>query len=153
MRWLSLLFRCLPLYRAVTWYRLSIFETHPWETRSWREMTHGRTPAAANSTIFRRMWLGRGLPLMKTPPSWLTLPWPARGDKFIANLPEIVAFVCKNNPAQILARRPSGESCFGRLSSKKVSIGARHKRSLKDLHVPLSRARVRCVAWLEVYFV
>ena len=23
------------------------------------------------------MWLGSGLPLMKTPPSWLTLPCPA----------------------------------------------------------------------------
>lgn len=40
-------------------------------------MTQGRTPAAAISTIFSRIWLGRGRPLMNTPPSWLTRPWPA----------------------------------------------------------------------------
>ena len=39
-------------------------------------MTHGLIPAAAISMIFRRIWLGKGRPLMKTPPSWLTRPWP-----------------------------------------------------------------------------
>ena len=60
----------------LTWYRLRILETQPWETLNWRLMTQGRTPAAASSTIFNRMWFGSGLPLMKTPPNWLTLPWP-----------------------------------------------------------------------------
>lgn len=61
----------------VSWYRFRILETQPWETRRFREMTHGRTPAAAISTIFRRMWFGRGRPLMNTPPSWFTRPWPS----------------------------------------------------------------------------
>lgn len=62
----------------VSWYRLRILETQPWLTRSWREMTQGRTPAAAISMIFNRTWLGKGRPLMKTPPSWLTRPWPLK---------------------------------------------------------------------------
>lgn len=66
----------LPLI-PLTWYLLRILDTHPWDTRSWREMTQGRIPAAAISTILSLMWLGRGRPLMYTPPSWLTLPWPA----------------------------------------------------------------------------
>ena len=57
-------------------YRQRILETQPCETRSWREMTQGRIPMAAISTILWRMWFGRGRPLMKTPPSWLTRPWP-----------------------------------------------------------------------------
>lgn len=60
----------------VSWYRFRILETQPWETRSCLEMTQGRTPAAAISTIFSRTWFGSGLPFMNTPPSWLTLPWP-----------------------------------------------------------------------------
>lgn len=60
----------------VSWYLQRILETQPWETRSWREMTHGRTPWWAISTILWRIWLGRGLPFMKTPPSWLTRPCP-----------------------------------------------------------------------------
>ena len=60
----------------VSWYLLSILETHPWLTRSWREMTQGRTPAAAISMILRRMWLGSGRPLMNTPPNWFTRPCP-----------------------------------------------------------------------------
>lgn len=63
-------------FNWLTWYLFSIFETHPCETRNWRLITQGRTPAAAISTIFSRMWFGRGRPLMKTPPSWFTLPWP-----------------------------------------------------------------------------
>ena len=57
-------------------YLLRILLTQPWLTRSCRLMTHGRIPAAAISMILRRMWLGSGRPLMKTPPSWLTRPWP-----------------------------------------------------------------------------
>ena len=66
-------------------------------------MTQGRMPAAAISMILslvwmvmvvvvqgmwlnvmimwlNLMWLGSGRPLMKTPPSWLTRPWPATID-------------------------------------------------------------------------
>ena len=41
-------------------------------------MTQGRTPAAAISTIFSRIWLGKGRPFINTPPNWFTLPWPAK---------------------------------------------------------------------------
>lgn len=64
----------------VSWYRFKIFETHPWLTRNWRDMTQGRTPAAAISTIFKRVWFGNGRPFIKTPPSWLTRPWPAKSE-------------------------------------------------------------------------
>lgn len=64
------------LMLPVSWYLFNIFETQPWETRSCLEMTHGRIPAAAISTIFSRMWFGKGRPLMKTPPSWFTRPCP-----------------------------------------------------------------------------
>lgn len=60
----------------VSWYLHRILETQPWDTRSWREMTQGRMPWWAISTILWRMWLGSGLPLINTPPSWLTRPWP-----------------------------------------------------------------------------
>lgn len=60
----------------VSWYLHRILETQPWDTRNWREMTQGRIPWWAISTILWRMWLGSGLPLMNTPPSWLTRPWP-----------------------------------------------------------------------------
>jgi len=60
----------------VSWYRHRILETQPWETLSCREMTQGRMPWCAISTILCRMWLGSGLPLMNTPPSWFTRPWP-----------------------------------------------------------------------------
>lgn len=64
------------LMEPVSWYRQRILETQPWDTRSWREITQGRIPWWAISTILWRMWLGRGLPFMKTPPSWLTRPCP-----------------------------------------------------------------------------
>lgn len=64
------------LIDPVSWYRQRILDTQPWETRSCREMTHGLMPWWAISTILWRMWLGRGLPFMKTPPSWFTRPWP-----------------------------------------------------------------------------
>ena len=66
------------LMDPVSWYLLSIFDTQPWLTLNWREITQGRTPAAAISIIFNLTWLGRGRPLMKTPPSWLTRPWPRK---------------------------------------------------------------------------
>lgn len=60
----------------VSWYLCRILLTQPCDTRNCLLMTQGRTPWAANSTIFRRMWFGRGLPLINTPPSWFTLPCP-----------------------------------------------------------------------------
>lgn len=50
-------------------YLPKILLTHPWETRSWRDTSQGRTPACANSMIFRLTDSGRGLPLTNTPPS------------------------------------------------------------------------------------
>lgn len=63
----------------VSWYRFKILETHPCETLRFLEITHGRTPAAAISTILSRTWFGSGRPLMKTPPNWFTRPWPWKG--------------------------------------------------------------------------
>jgi len=60
----------------VSWYRQRILDTQPCETRSCLEITQGRMPWWAISTILCRMWFGSGLPLMKTPPSWFTRPWP-----------------------------------------------------------------------------
>lgn len=69
------------LIDPVSWYRFKIFETQPCETRNWREITQGRTPLAAISTIFRRIWFGKGRPFIKTPPSWLTRPWPEKSER------------------------------------------------------------------------
>jgi hypothetical protein len=41
-------------------------------------MTQGRIPLLAISIISRRTASGNGRPLIKTPPSWLTRPWPAK---------------------------------------------------------------------------
>ena len=60
--------------KVMTVYLLRIFETHPWLTLSCLLITHGLTPAAAISTIFNLTWFGKGLPLMNTPPIWLTRP-------------------------------------------------------------------------------
>ena len=65
------------LMEPVSWYRHRILDTQPWETRSCLEMTHGLMPWWAISTILCRMWLGKGLPFIKTPPSWFTRPWPS----------------------------------------------------------------------------
>ena len=59
-------------------YRPSILETHPLETWRMREMSHGRAPEWANSTIFWRVESGNGRPLTNTPPSWFTPLWPER---------------------------------------------------------------------------
>lgn len=53
----------------VSWYLFKILETQPCETLNWREITQGRTPPAASSTIFSLIWFGSGLPLINTPPS------------------------------------------------------------------------------------
>jgi len=57
-------------------YLPRILETHPLETWRIREMSQGRAPEWANSTIFWRVWSGRGRPLTNTPPSWFTPLWP-----------------------------------------------------------------------------
>ncbi|KAG8221858.1 hypothetical protein J437_LFUL003234 [Ladona fulva] len=54
-----------------------ILETHPLDTWSIREISQGRAPEWANSTIFCLVESGSGLPLTYTPPSWLTPLWPA----------------------------------------------------------------------------
>lgn len=76
----------------LTWYLLRILETHPWDTRSWREMTQGLTPAAAISTIFSRMWLGRGRPLMNSPPNWFTRPCPKKIGRRVYILEKFIKF-------------------------------------------------------------
>ena len=43
-----------------------------------RLIVHGRMPFVAISMICRRTRSGNGRPLMNTPPSWFTRPWPAR---------------------------------------------------------------------------
>lgn len=63
-------------YEPVSWKRFRIFETQPCEMRNSREILHGFTPFAAISIICNRIGVGNGRPLMKTPPSWFSLPWP-----------------------------------------------------------------------------
>ena len=75
MRFYIECWRWLPKTQIFT-YRHKIFDTHPCETRNCREITQGRMPMAAISTILWRIWFGKGRPFMKTPPSWLTRPWP-----------------------------------------------------------------------------
>lgn len=58
----------------------SILLTQPWLTRSWREMSQGRTPWWANSTILCLTTSGKGRPFTNTPPSWFTPPCPADTD-------------------------------------------------------------------------
>lgn len=63
-------------YEPVSWKRFKIFETQPCDMRNSREILHGLTPFAAISIICNRIGVGNGRPLMKTPPSWFSLPWP-----------------------------------------------------------------------------
>ena len=44
----------------------------PCDTNSCRDISHGRTPIKANSTILRLTQSGSGLPFTNTPPNWLT---------------------------------------------------------------------------------
>lgn len=64
--------------KVLTWYLFKILLTQPCDTLNCLEITQGRTPAAAISTIFSLIWLGNGLPLINTPPNWLTRPWPEK---------------------------------------------------------------------------
>lgn len=54
-----------------------IFDTHPLDTCSIREISQGLAPECASSTIFCRVESGNGRPLTYTPPSWLIPLWPA----------------------------------------------------------------------------
>lgn len=56
----------------------SILLTQPWLTRSRREISQGRTPRPASSTMLCLTTAGKGRPLMKTPPSWFTPLCPGR---------------------------------------------------------------------------
>lgn len=56
----SLTFGLLPpidpgLMDPVSWKRVKILLTQPWDTSSWRDISQGRTPRQASSTIFRRI--------------------------------------------------------------------------------------------------
>lgn len=82
----------------VSWYLHKILDTHPCETRSCREMTHGRMPWWAISTILWRMWLGKGRPFMKTPPSWFTRPWPKGVETVAKEEKSANDIVCKRQP-------------------------------------------------------
>lgn len=60
-------------------YRLylpSILLTHPFDTWSIREISQGRAPEWASSTIFCLVESGNGRPPTNTPPNWLTPLWP-----------------------------------------------------------------------------
>lgn len=59
----------------VSWYLAKILETQPWLTLSWRLISQGLMPKRANSTMRMRVAFGRGRPLTKTPPNWLTSPY------------------------------------------------------------------------------
>lgn len=70
-----------------------ILETQPWLTRRRREISHGRVPSRAISTIWQlflkavelrrvrltlvRTWFGSGRPFTKCPPSWFISPPPS----------------------------------------------------------------------------
>lgn len=87
------------LILPVSWYLFNIFDTHPWETRSSLEITHGRIPAAAISTICNRTWLGRGRPFMNTPPSWFTRPCPIIKNLFyLIRKPNLCVFIAPTHP-------------------------------------------------------
>lgn len=60
-------------------HRPRILLTQPWLTRSCRDMSQGRTPWWAMSTMRCRITSGSGRPLTNIPPSWLRPPWPGGG--------------------------------------------------------------------------
>jgi len=64
------------LVRRVFTHLPRILLTQPWLTRSCLEMSQGRTPWWASSTIRCLTTSGRGLPFTNTPPSWFTPPCP-----------------------------------------------------------------------------
>ena len=53
----------------LTSYLAKILETQPCDTRNCLEMSHGRIPSWANSTILSLTPLGSGRPFTNTPPS------------------------------------------------------------------------------------
>ena len=71
-------------------------------------MSHGLTPWCAMSTIRWRTTSGRGRPLTKTPPSWLTPPWPATQGKG-----SVTCFGAHNNMTSKRLLGTSDESWLG----------------------------------------
>lgn len=67
--------------RGACLYLPRILLTQPWLTRSCLEMSQGRTPWWASSTILWRTTSGSGRPFTKTPPSWFTPPCPVTDQK------------------------------------------------------------------------
>ena len=74
---------CYPLIYSslVLTHRDKIFETHPWDTRRVLDISQGRTPWWAISTILCLTTSGKGRPFTNTPPSWFTPPWPVTNAK------------------------------------------------------------------------
>ena len=121
-------------------YRPKIFETHPFETWRILEISQGRAPEWANSTIFCRVESGNGLPLTKTPPSWLIPLWPADKTRSVTlffklptnfniqRIPSITSIACRFlvNP---LTMNDSSITCIIKL---------------KDLHVCTRVIAVEC---------
>lgn len=71
-----------------------IFETQPWLTRNCLDISQGRTPLWANSTIRCRTTSGSGRPFTNTPPNWLTPPWP--GINYEIKIENLNYFLIKN---------------------------------------------------------
>lgn len=61
-------------------HRLSILETQPCDTCSWRLISQGRVPCSASPRIWCRKWSGSGRPFVNSRPYWFTLRPPARSD-------------------------------------------------------------------------
>lgn len=75
-RYLNLDFFCFLVFFSLSTHLPSILLTHPCDTRNCLEISQGRTPWCANSTIRLRTTSGNGRPFTNTPPNWLTPPWP-----------------------------------------------------------------------------
>lgn len=104
-------------------HRPNIFDTQPLETWRILEISHGRAPEWANSTIFCLVESGRGLPPTKTPPNWFTPLCPAskyetRNNKFwstffIIGVIVIGSFNLIGNHVDDLKRNKNRSLCSG----------------------------------------
>lgn len=97
-------------------YLARIFETHPLDTWSILEMSQGRAPEWASSTIFWRVESGNGLPFTYTPPSWLIPLWPGRDTAKLAIRGH--QFVSGNSPCENL-----GHTAIGHLENTRDVAG------------------------------
>lgn len=73
-------------------YLPKILETQPLETCSILDMSQGRAPEWANSTIFCLVESGKGRPLTNTPPSWFTPLCPSHSYTTVKNFTRIWNF-------------------------------------------------------------